>query len=38
VIDPRQTRNYILRALEICRDRRTHGVGEHRLANWPTKF
>ncbi len=38
VIDPRETRNYILRALEICRDRRTDGVGEHRLANWPTKF
>ena len=38
VIDPRETRNYILRALEICRDRRTGGVGQHRLANWPTKF
>jgi acetyl-CoA carboxylase carboxyltransferase component len=38
VIDPRETRNYIIRALEICRDRRTGGVGQHRLANWPTKF
>ncbi len=38
VIDPRETRNYLIRALEICRDRRTDGVGTHRLANWPTKF
>jgi acetyl-CoA carboxylase carboxyltransferase component len=38
VIDPKETRNYIIRALEICQDRRTGGVSQHRLANWPTKF
>ena len=38
VIDPCETRNYIIRALDICRDLRTNGVGQHRLANWPTKF
>jgi len=38
VIDPRETRNYIIRALEISEDRRTGGVSQHRLANWPTKF
>jgi acetyl-CoA carboxylase carboxyltransferase component len=38
VIDPRETRSYIIRALEISEDRRTGGVGQHRLANWPTKF
>ena len=38
VIDPRDTRNYVIRALQICRDRRTAGVSQHRLANWPTKF
>jgi len=38
VIDPRETRNYIIHALEVCQDRRTGGVGQHRLANWPTKF
>ena len=38
VIDPRQTRNYIIRALEISEDRRTGGISQHRLANWPTKF
>jgi acetyl-CoA carboxylase carboxyltransferase component len=38
VIDPRQTRNYIIEALEISFNSRTRGIGEHRLANWPTKF
>ena len=38
VIDPRETRNLIIRALEICRDRHTGGLGKHLLANWPTKF
>jgi len=38
VIDPRDTRSYIIRALQVCRDQRTGGVGQHRLANWPTKF
>jgi len=38
VIDPRQTRNFIVRALDVCRDRRTGGIGAHKLANWPTKF
>jgi acetyl-CoA carboxylase carboxyltransferase component len=38
VIDPRGTRDYIIQALEICQDSRAGGIGEHRLANWPTKF
>jgi acetyl-CoA carboxylase carboxyltransferase component len=38
VIDPRETRDYLIRALEICQDNRTGGLSEHRLANWPTKF
>ena len=38
VIDPTDTRNYIIRTLQICRDRRTGGVSQHHLANWPTKF
>ncbi|MFZ1983638.1 MAG: hypothetical protein WAU91_04445 [Desulfatitalea sp.] len=29
---------YIARVLEICFNRRTHGIGEHRLANWPTQY
>lgn len=38
VIDPRQTRRYIARALDTSENRRTGGIGLHRLANWPTKF
>ncbi len=38
VIDPRDTRDYIDQALEICQESRTKGIGEHKLANWPTKF
>jgi acetyl-CoA carboxylase carboxyltransferase component len=38
VIDPRQTRDYLTRAIEISRNSRRRGIGEHRLANWPTKF
>ena len=38
VIDPRETRDYIGRALEISQGARNKGIGEHRLANWPTKF
>jgi acetyl-CoA carboxylase carboxyltransferase component len=38
VIDPRETRTYLHRALEIAQDTRSNGIGRHRLANWPTKF
>jgi len=38
VIDPKTTRDYIIRALEISFNARRGGIGEHRLANWPTKF
>ena len=38
VIDPKETRNYIIDALEISYNHRRKGIGEHKLANWPTKF
>jgi acetyl-CoA carboxylase carboxyltransferase component len=38
VIDPRETRDYLIKALEICHNSRTKGIGQHKLANWPTKF
>jgi acetyl-CoA carboxylase carboxyltransferase component len=38
VIDPRETRNFLLQALDISRDRFSGGIGKHLLANWPTKF
>jgi len=39
VIDPRQTRDHIIRVLRQTQDfSKTKGISEHRLANWPTKF
>ncbi len=38
VIDPRDTRTYLIRTLEVHRLRMNKGVGEHRLRNWPTSY
>jgi len=38
IIDPRGTRDYLIKALKIIRDSKNSGISEHRLANWPTKF
>lgn len=38
VIDPRETRTYIARQLEIFSRGLTNGVGAHRLADWPPAF
>jgi acetyl-CoA carboxylase carboxyltransferase component len=38
IIDPRETRNYLIKVLRIVRDSENRGLSEHRLANWPTKF
>ncbi len=38
VIDPRETRDYLIDTLAVHFDRTTSGIGHHRLANWPTSF
>ena len=38
VIDPRDTREYLLRVLEVHRLRMNGGVGKHLLHNWPTSY
>lgn len=38
VIRPRDTRAWLLQMLEVYQLRTTGGVGEHRLANWPTSL
>ncbi len=38
IIDPRQTRAYLINVLKIIRESESKGIGKHRLANWPTKF
>ncbi|MBM3620897.1 MAG: methylmalonyl-CoA carboxyltransferase [Alphaproteobacteria bacterium] len=35
VIDPRHTREYLVRALAVHSRRRTGGVGQHLMATWP---
>ena len=38
VIDPRETRDYLIRTLDVHRLRLKNGVGEHLLRNWPTSY
>jgi len=38
IIDPRATRNYLIKVLGIVRDGKNRGISEHHLANWPTNF
>jgi acetyl-CoA carboxylase carboxyltransferase component len=38
VIDPRETRDYLVRTLQVHRMRMKKGVGEHLLRNWPTSY
>lgn len=38
VIEPRETRTYLINALDIQYRRRSGGVGEHRLSLWPCTF
>jgi len=38
VIDPRETRDYLIQALEIHQLRAAHGVGQHLMRTWPTSF
>ncbi len=38
IIDPRDTRDFLIRMLHVHRKRLKNGVGDHRLANWPTSY
>lgn len=38
VLDPRETRDWLIANLEIHRRGPTGGIGEHRMATWPTTF
>ena len=38
VLDPRETREYLKEALDVHTLRLSGGVGQHKLANWPTSF
>ena len=38
VIDPRDTRDWLIRMLEVHRLRMSGGVGEHLMRTWPTSY
>jgi hypothetical protein len=38
VIRPEETRDHLIRLLEIHQLRRTRGVGEHLMRAWPTSY
>jgi acetyl-CoA carboxylase carboxyltransferase component len=38
VIDPRETREYLIRTIDVLTPRATRGVGQHLLSNWPTSY
>jgi acetyl-CoA carboxylase carboxyltransferase component len=38
VIDPRETRAWVARMLDVHRCRLTGGIGDHLMASWPTSY
>ena len=38
VIRPEETRDYLIRMLEVHRLRLTQGVGQHLMRAWPTSY
>lgn len=38
VIRPQDTRNYLIRMLQVHKSRPTSGIGEHRMRTWPTSY
>ncbi len=38
IIEPAETREFLVRMLAFHRDRRTGAVGQHLLHNWPTSY
>jgi hypothetical protein len=38
VIRPEDTRNFLIRILEVHQLRHTHGVGQHLMRTWPTSY
>ena len=38
VIKPQDTREYLIRMLDVYRIRRDGGIGEHYMQSWPTSY
>lgn len=38
VIKPQETRNYVMRMLDVYRSRKHGGIGKHLMQSWPTSY
>ena len=38
IIKPQETRDYVMRMLDVYRPRKNGGVGQHNMKNWPTSY
>ena len=38
IVKPQETRNYVMRMLDVYRKRKGGGIGEHLMKNWPTSY
>ena len=38
VVKPQETRNYIIRMLDVYRSRKNSGIGKHLMKTWPTSY
>ena len=38
VIKPQETRDFLIRMLDLQRRRKTGGIGEHLMRTWPTSY
>lgn len=38
IVKPQETRDYLIRMLEVYRSRKAGGIGEHLMRTWPTSY
>jgi len=38
IVQPHETRDYLIRMLEVHRQRLSGGIGQHLMRAWPTSF
>ena len=38
IIDPSETRHFLIRMLELHQNRRSNGIGKHSMHSWPTSY
>ncbi len=38
IVKPQETRDYLIRMLDVYQSRKGTGIGKHRMQNWPTSY